>query len=60
VQQPRQHQPGRPCPDNADLRAHALLSRRATDDPIEVTPGRRKWTIAGKTWIFRLRQIGMP
>src|SRR5450759_2699579 len=52
VQQPRQHQPGRPCPDNADLRAHALLSRRANDDPIEATPGRRKWTIAGKTCLL--------
>ncbi len=24
MQQPRQHQPGRPCSDNADLRAHAF------------------------------------
>ena len=60
VQQPRQHQPGRPCSDNADLRAHALVSRRTIDRPIEATPAPRKWTIAGKTWIFRLTQVGMP
>ena len=26
MQQPRQHQPGRPCSDNADLRTHACCS----------------------------------
>jgi len=60
MQQPRQHQAGRPCSDNADLRAHALSPGGRLNVLLEATPTRRKWTIAGKTWIFRLTQVGMP